>query len=44
MNDNELIYKNIIMNLKIDYCVKFIDEKINNKINCPPNTKEIKIL
>jgi len=44
MNDNELIYKNIIMNLKIDYCVKFIDEKKNNKINCPPNTKEIKIL
>ena len=44
MDDNELVYKNNISIPKIEYCVKFIDEKINKKISCPLNTKEIKIL
>ena len=44
LDDNELVYKNNISIPKIEYCVKFIDEKINKKISCPLNTKEIKIL
>lgn len=44
MSDNELAYKNLITIPKIEYCIKFIDEKINNSINCPPGAEGIRIL